>query len=42
MASEYNIKVQYGACLAAMTPATVVVMTVVHSSREADEQEKLA
>jgi signal transduction histidine kinase len=42
MASRYNIKVQYAAWMAAMTLATVVVMTTVHSWREADEQDKVA
>ena len=42
MASRYNIKVQYAAWMAAMTLATVVVMTTVHSWREADEQDTVA
>jgi signal transduction histidine kinase len=42
MASKYNVKVQYAAWMAAMTLATVVVMTAVHSWREADEQERVA
>jgi signal transduction histidine kinase len=42
MASKYNVKVQYAAWMAAMTLATVVVMTAVHSWREADEQDKAA
>jgi signal transduction histidine kinase len=42
MASKYNVKVQYAAWMAAMTLATVVVMTIVHSWREAVEQDKVA
>ena len=42
MASKYNIKVQYAAWMAAVTLATVVVMTAVHLWREVDEQGKVA
>ncbi len=42
MASKYNVKVQYAAWMAAMTLATVVVMTAVHLWREADAQDKVA
>ncbi len=42
MASKYNIKVQYAAWMAAMTLATVVVMTAVHLWRDAAEQNRVA
>jgi signal transduction histidine kinase len=42
MASKHNVKVQYAAWMAAVTLATVVVMTTVHSWREADEQNTMA
>ena len=42
MASKYNIKVQYAAWMAAVTLATVVIMTTVHLWREVEEQEGMA
>lgn len=42
MASKYNVKIQYAAWMAAVTLATVVVMTTVHSWREAAEQDQMA
>jgi signal transduction histidine kinase len=42
MASKYNIKVQYAAWMAAVTLATVVLMTAVHLWREVEQQEGMA
>ncbi|MGO9609915.1 MAG: sensor histidine kinase [Verrucomicrobiia bacterium] len=42
MASKYIVRIQYAAWMAAMTLATVVVMTAVHLWREADAQDKVA
>ena len=41
MVSKYNIKVQYAAWMAAVTLATVVVMTAAHLRRELDEQQQM-